>query len=122
MKDFSEHVQEIVTDALKFWEKSRLLYNGVLTVLVVGFWIVSIFTGTSPSFVNTVFALFFLAIIANLLYCSAYIADVFVQLSAYQTLWRNYRWILLAFGTFLAALLASSLCYAMFFCRVCGKQ
>ncbi|GAK55663.1 hypothetical protein U27_02497 [Candidatus Vecturithrix granuli] len=121
MKDFSEQVQEIVTDALKFWEKSRLLYNGVLMVLVAGFWIVSIFTGTSPSFVNTVFALFFLAIIANLLYCTAYIADVFVQFSAYQTLWHKYRWILLAFGTFLAVLLASSLCYAMFFCRVCGK-
>ena len=122
MKDFSEHVQEIVTDALRFWEKSRLLYNGVLTVIALGFWIVSVFTGTSPSFVNTVFSLFFLAIIANLFYCFAYIADVFVQFSAYQTLWRKYRWILLAFGTFLAAILASSICYAMFFCRVCGKQ
>lgn len=122
MKDFSEHIQEIVTDALRFWEKSRLVYNGVLTALVAGFWIVSIFTRTSPSFVNTVFALFFLAIIANLLYCSAYIADVFVQLSAYQALWRKYRWLLLAFGTLLAVLSASSICYYMFFCQVCGKQ
>ena len=116
MKNFSEQVQEIATDALKFWEKSRLLYNGVLVVIVAGCWIVSLFTGTSPSIVNTVFTLFILATIANMLYCSAYIVDVFVQFSAYQTLWRKYRWILLAFGTFLASIFASSLCYCMFFC------
>jgi hypothetical protein len=43
------------------------------------------------------------AAIANVLYCSAYLADLFMQLSDYSQTWKRYRWVLLAAGTSLAA-------------------
>jgi len=43
------------------------------------------------------------AVLANILYCAAYLADLFVQMSAYQPVWRRYRWMLLTLGTFFAA-------------------
>jgi hypothetical protein len=42
------------------------------------------------------------AVVANLLYCSAYVADIFVQMSDYQQAWKARRWLLLALGIALA--------------------
>jgi hypothetical protein len=41
---------------------------------------------------------FLLAVIANVLYCAAYLPDVFAEISAYRDLWRKYRWVLFLTG------------------------
>jgi hypothetical protein len=43
------------------------------------------------------------AVLANVLYCTAYAADLLVQLSDYQAAWRRHRWLLWAAGTAFAA-------------------
>ena len=98
--------REIATDALRYWERRRLIYNGVLALIVLGTFLVFL-----PESLNSVKALsvrdfsdmFFLAVVANLLYCTAYIPDVFVQFSNFREGWRKRRWILFVLGTALAS-------------------
>jgi hypothetical protein len=61
--------------------------------------------------------LFTLAIIANVLYCAAYIADVPLQYSSFATLWRRWRWVLWAIGMLLASNLASYFMYGLIYAR-----
>ena len=51
-------------------------------------------------------ALFFLGVIANALYCVAYVADLFVQFAGLAGSWRWFRPVLLAIGTGFAATIA----------------
>jgi hypothetical protein len=43
-----------------------------------------------------------LAVIANGLYCTACVVDIFVQMSEYQPAWKRHRRLVLAAGTMLA--------------------
>jgi len=43
-----------------------------------------------------------MAAAANVLYCTAYVVDLFVQMSNFQKVWKRYRWVVLAAGTILA--------------------
>ena len=47
--------------------------------------------------------IFFLAVLANVAYCAAYIPDIFVQFSGLQQPWRIGRAVLLTVGTAFAA-------------------
>ena len=72
-------LREMVTNALRYWEPRRLLYNAVLAFIVIGY-----FCGSLPesraalSFDGFLFV-FILAVLANLCYCAAYFADIFAQ-------------------------------------------
>ncbi len=106
--------RDIATDALKYWESRRLIYNGVLVVITIaGFFLLM------PRSLETwdwsmVLALLFLAAVANLLYCAAYIVDVFVQLSSFRDAWRRRRWALFAFGLLLSAGVAVPIVQVLF--------
>ena len=50
--------------------------------------------------------LFILAVLANLCYCAAYAADLFVQFSGLRASWPRRRWIVLITGIAFAAVLA----------------
>ncbi|HVB08568.1 MAG TPA: hypothetical protein VNF00_06430 [Candidatus Acidoferrales bacterium] len=52
-------------------------------------------------------ALLVLAMLANLCYCTAYVADLPVQYSSFRDLWRRWRWGLWLTGTLFAILLAN---------------
>jgi hypothetical protein len=51
-------------------------------------------------------ALFVLAVMANVCYSAAYIADIPVQYSSFRAAWQRWRWALWLIGTLFAATLA----------------
>jgi hypothetical protein len=98
--------QENTTDAIRWWERMRLLYNATLAAVVV-----AVFFATGPAslaYVSAadVFGLFALAVIANVAYCAAYPADLLAQSSAFRSRRRGFRWTLFAIGTAFACVLA----------------
>lgn len=93
-----------VTDAIKFWERGRVIYNVALIAVSMAVLIRMGVEARTP--VEIGMTLLFLAVIANLLYCVAYPIDLLVQASDFRGVWRTIRWGLLAFGTLVAAVLA----------------
>ncbi len=95
-------MKDIVNDSLRYWEPRRVAYNAVLALVVAGS-----FFYYQPALAalgwQPVIGLLFAAVLANVLYCAAYAADLLVQLSDYQAAWRRYRWLLWTMGTVLAA-------------------
>lgn len=114
MKDIMGKIKDIVTDSIKFWEIGRLIYNAVLILIVLWYYIAAIIQDIQIDYIGTALGLFIMAVIANMLYCIAYFIDFFVQLSAFQDFWRKYRWVLLAIGMVLASLLACLISDHMF--------
>ena len=92
--------REHVTDAIRFWERGRIVYN--LALLAVSIAILSFMRLDQSGWFASGVLLLFLAVLANLLYCVAYPIDLFVQASDFRDAWRGVRWALLAFGTFFA--------------------
>jgi hypothetical protein len=99
--------REILRDAIRYWEPRRILYNALLTAVVVA-WLVA----TWPHFrgamtPRSLLLLFVLAILANVCYCSAYLADVPLQRTLFQAVWRRRRWGLWLAGMLFAIVLAN---------------
>jgi hypothetical protein len=104
MKDVT--LQEILTDAIRYWEPRRMAYNLVLVIVVA-----SVFGWNWPASAERVSAdllqkLFVLAVLANAAYCAAYAIDVAAQWSAFRPTWRRYRWVLFGIGVVFAGILA----------------
>jgi len=99
----SPPLREIISDALRYWEPRRLVYNAVLAAIVAYSYFAQL--PNSRDFLSFAGAvdLFVLAILANVCYCAAYVVDVFVQLSVFRAKWRRGRWALLLLGLTLAA-------------------
>lgn len=99
-------VRNVFTDAIRFWERRRILYNAILILIVCAvfayYWPES---GGKVS-LNLLLQFFLLAVIANVLYCSAYIADFVAQFSGFRDEWQRYRWVLFAVGTAFAGTIA----------------
>jgi len=95
-------MKEIITDSLRYWEPRRVAYNAVLALVVAGsfFYHQSSLAALSG---QAVIGLWLAAVLANGLYCTAYAADLLVQWSDYQTVWRRHRWLLWVVGTAFAA-------------------
>ncbi len=78
--------RERLSDALRFWERGRLVYNLVL--------IVAVLVALGPEIPNVPplvwLALVVAAVAANICYSLAYLPDLLVQMSAYAADWR--RW------------------------------
>ena len=100
---FVARLSGYVADGLRYWEPRRLIYNGVLA-LVVLMHFVAAWPGsrTKVSF-DLLLGLFFLAVLANVCYCVAYVVDIFVQFSGLHRQWRVGRAVLLAVGIAFAA-------------------
>jgi hypothetical protein len=104
--DHLPRFRDLATNSLRYWEPRRILYNTILAVIVL-----SVFATHWTQFWENAewvagLNLFILAVIANILYCSAYVADVFAQLSAFRETWRRSRWILLLIGIVVASSVA----------------
>jgi len=98
-------LHEAVTDALAYWERRRIAYNGVLAAIVFGYFAANLPHSWTVVSVDGVLFLFLLAVLANVCYCAAYVGDVFVQLSGFRESWKGRRWILLLIGTTFAAVI-----------------
>ena len=107
-------LRNYVTDAIKFWERWRVVFNLVLAAIVVIHFVAGYPASRSILSLNFCLALFLLAVVANVAYCAAYIVDVFAQTSGFRELWQRYRWFLFAIGTTFAAIITHFVAMGMF--------
>ena len=97
----------ILSDAIAYWEPRRIPYNLVLTGVVLA-WVLVTWPHFRPA-ITLQSALFLIisATMANVCYCAAYLADVPLQYSFFQAVWRRWRWVLWLLGMLLAILIAN---------------
>jgi hypothetical protein len=92
----------VFSDALRYWERRRIIYNSLLATVVLT-WIGATWPHFRPAFTwGSLLALVVLALLANLCYCAAYLADVPLQYSSLRNFWRRWRWGLFVLGTLFA--------------------
>jgi hypothetical protein len=95
------------SQAWRYWEPRRILYNAVLVAVSI-FWFGLAWKHFRPALnPGNIFRLLGLALIANVLYCAAYIVDIPLQLSNLSTFWTRHRWALWMIATVFAMLLTS---------------
>jgi len=99
-------LREILSDAIRYWEPRRVVYNVALALVVVGFVVATWPHFRSARGFDPLLALLVLAVLANVCYCAAYLADIPMQYSTFQALWRRRRWALWLVGTLFAMMLA----------------
>lgn len=103
-----------MASGLRYWEPRRLIYNAVL-VAVVAAHLLADWPGSLDRLSFDVFlGLFFLAVLANIAYCAAYLADLFLQFSGLEAAWQWGRPILLGVGTGFAATITHFFSRAIF--------
>ena len=102
-------IREIASDAVRYWERRRPVYNAVLLTVVVGCFVARLPAAAAAITLDRALSLFALAVLANVAYCAVYVPDVFAQLSAFRDRWRDYRWSVLAVGCAFAAILTRSI-------------
>jgi hypothetical protein len=111
---FFARLSGYAASGLRYWEPRRIIYNGVLAVVVMSHFLLAWpESGARLSF-DLVLAIFLLAVLANVAYCAAYLADLFVQFAGLQNAWRRGRVVLLSIGTLFAATITHFFAKGMF--------
>ena len=110
----SAELREYFTDAIRFWEPRRVIYNVVLSAIVMAYFAVGYPSSKTLLSIDFALGLFLLAVAANIAYCAAYLADVFVQASGFREVWLRSRWVLFAIGTAVAAIITRFMAMGMF--------
>jgi uncharacterized membrane protein len=64
--------REYFTDAIRFWEPRRVLYNLALAVIVVAYFFAGYPSSKVVLSIDFALGLFMLAVVANIAYCAAY--------------------------------------------------
>jgi uncharacterized membrane protein len=106
--------RDYLSNAIRYWEPRRVLYNLLLTALVVIHFIQGLpFSRTVVQF-NSLLFLFLMAVLANVAYCAAYVPDVFAQMSGLRDSWLRYRWVVFLIGLAFAGVLTHFWSLAMF--------
>jgi hypothetical protein len=98
-------IREWATDAIRYWEPRRILYNLILAAIVIAYFVVDLPASKGSINLNGALFLFLLAVLANVAYCAAYVVDIFAQVSGFRELWQKYRWLLFAVGVAFAGIL-----------------
>lgn len=108
-----ETARDILTNALRYWESRRIIYNLLLLGVVV--WhLHPVAAGyTYEGWTSTLGSLFVLAVLANVLYCAAYLPDILIQFSNYRQRWLRCRWLLLGVGCLFAVYWANFIAAGM---------
>jgi hypothetical protein len=95
----------ILPNAARFWERGRLFYNLILTAIAL-LWLVLSWPHFRPALsLDVLAAMGVLALLANLCYSAAHLADVSLQFVLPSAGWRRYRLALWMVGTLFAILL-----------------
>jgi hypothetical protein len=97
-----DSLRGLLAEAISFWEPRRLLYNLLLSAIVI-IWV----AGTWPHFRampqrSSFLLLVVLALLANVCYSAAYLVDIPLEHSPIQAIWRRRRWLLWLLGTVFA--------------------
>jgi hypothetical protein len=107
-------LRDHTTEAIKYWEPRRLLYNLALAAVVAITFCLNLPASKAAITIDAVLWLFLLAVLANVAYCAAYIVDIFVQVSAFKQQWQQFRWLLFALGLAFAAVLSRYFAMGLF--------
>jgi hypothetical protein len=99
------NLQGRITEALRYWEPRRIIYNAVLGVIVISCFVINYPQSKRTMNTNELLVLFLLAVLANVAYCAAYIPDIFALSSGFAPLWRKYRWVLFLVGVTFAGVI-----------------
>jgi hypothetical protein len=92
-------------EAVRFWEPWRVCYNVVLFVIVL-LWLVFTWPHFRPALhLIALGKMMVLALIANLCYCAAYVAEFFMQPLLPPTFWKRFRIALWILGMLFAMLI-----------------
>jgi hypothetical protein len=107
-------MREYLTNAISFWEPRRVLYNLVLAVIVIAYFVAGYPASRAVLSIDFILGLFLLAVAANVAYCAAYLADIFVQASGFREVWQRTRWVVFVIGTAFAAVITRFIAMSMF--------
>jgi hypothetical protein len=113
-------LRDIATDAVRYWERRRLVYNALLVLIVIWCFVAGLPGSLDHFSFDLLLVLFVLGVVANVLYCLAYVADLFVQLSAARGAWLRWRWVLFLVGMATAAIMARFIATNTFQTWRCG--
>jgi hypothetical protein len=101
----SKTIMKNETNAARFWERGRILYNAILTIVVL-LWLVLSWPHFRPALTLGSFEVFVvLGLLANLCYSAAYLAEIFIQLLASGPSRRRARIAIFVLGTLFALVL-----------------
>lgn len=98
--------RDALSDAIRYWERGRLLYNGALLLVVLVMFFAAWPVSRRVIELQSMLVLFVLAVLANVAYCAAYVPDLVLQLSSFRDSWLRVRWILLTVGLLMGCALA----------------
>jgi len=104
----SSPLPELLHDAIRYWEPRRIVYNLVLTAVVIA-WLVL----TWPHFrdaatLSSLLKLVVLGLLANACYCAAYLVDIPMRRWTFRGVaWQRWRSGLYLAGTLFAVALAN---------------
>lgn len=93
-------------ETVSYWERRRLIYNGVLVVLAAACWGADILAGGPRDWLGGGLVLLIFASIANALYCLAYPVDLVFQIPLLKPAVKYLRGALFVTGTAIAMALA----------------
>ena len=113
-QDVVPHLRDVITDALRYWELRRLLYNALLAAVVGAHFVAAWPTSRSALTFDALLGLFLLGVLANIAYSTVYLADVFIQLSGFRDHRRTWRRVLLIVGFAFAGVLTHFFASGMF--------
>ena len=100
----SESSRKGLRDAARFWEPRRLLYNLALFGVVLA-WVAKTWPHFRPAMtLESLGIMTVLALLANLCYCAAYVAEILIQNGTSTPSWNRQRWAVWVVGTLLAIL------------------
>ena len=111
---FLEQCGGYIASALRFWEPMRIVYNFALALVVYGHFLASTPESWNALTVDWGLGLFFMAVLANIVYCAAYPIDLFVQLSGLKVQWKWGRVFVLVAGTLFGCVIAHFVAMGMF--------
>ena len=114
--------RESATNAIRYWERARILYNVVLFAITSAVFVANL--PSSQDALSFAFArqFFVYAVIANICYFAAYPVDLLVQASDFRGVWLRHRWILFVVGTLFASVLAYAASQYLFFAFSFGQD
>jgi len=88
--------------AVKFWEPRRLVYNALLFAVCV-IWVVKTWPHFRPAMTWEALGIMtVLALLANVCYCAAYLAEILIQNATTSAGWNRQRWAIWVVGTLFA--------------------
>ena len=114
------NLRALLPDAIRYWERLRLPYNGVLAGVVGSCLLPRLFGAGGLDGGVIALELFLCAVLANVAYTTAYLVDIPVQLSDFRDRWRRWRIGLFVIGTAFAVGLAGLTPLALFGCGGLG--